>query len=363
MISFKNKLNLLFLVSVFLIPIICFSQKPIKLKPKKALNIAFYNLDHFYDTLENEKKDTSYLPSGSKKWNSERYNSKLSQLSTVLDSLNQNFNIEILGLTDFENDSVLNDLISKAKFTSNKKKIFQSHSAPLLNNKGLSVGIVYDAKKIKMIETAPVPLHIKAKYTDTIENIGIWMKAVFMKDTLHFIVVKFHDFTLDDMNYNLNKRINAAYALKKFINERKITDDKKLIIMGDFNETPFGTSVRMILSTTHPDSLERHRAKYPNLMYSLSRKGAFTSIHKGEKILNNQFITSTATYFDLKKGMQVYPNSAKVFAPEWLKTNLGFYTGGPAPTFHKYLWYDTPSGHFPIMMTLYYAKKRKAVNK
>jgi hypothetical protein len=212
-----------------------------------------------------------------------------------------------------------------------------------------------------MIESAPVPLVIKGKYSDTLENIGIWMKAVFKKDTLHFIVVKFHDFTFDNINYNLSKRISAANTLKKFINEKNITDDKKLIIMGNFNETPFGSSVRMVLSTTHPDSLKRHHAKYPNLMYPL--KGAFTTMHKGDKLLHDQFITSLATYFDLRKGMQVYPNSVKVFAPEWLKTNLGIYTGGPAPTFVKNIWNDTPSGNFPIMMTLYYAKKRKAVNK
>src|SRR5690606_8113005 len=108
------------------------------------------------------------------------------------------------------------------------------------------------------------------------------------KDTLHFIVVKFHDFTFDNINYNLNKRINAANTLKKFISEKKITNDKKFIIMGDFNDTPFGSSVRLVLSTSHPDSIVRHHAKYPNLMYPLSKKGAFTTIHSGNKLLHDQ---------------------------------------------------------------------------
>lgn len=50
--------------------------------------VAFYNLENLFDTTHDEgKKDYEYLPEGRNKWDEEKYQSKLKNMSTVLASL------------------------------------------------------------------------------------------------------------------------------------------------------------------------------------------------------------------------------------------------------------------------------------
>ena len=51
-------------------------------------SVAFYNLENLFDTIHDTgKNDYEYLPDAAKGWNSEKYRSKLKNLSKVLGEL------------------------------------------------------------------------------------------------------------------------------------------------------------------------------------------------------------------------------------------------------------------------------------
>ena len=54
----------------------------------RLYSVAFYNLENLFDTIHDTgKNDYEYLPDAAKGWNSEKYRSKLKNLSKVLGEL------------------------------------------------------------------------------------------------------------------------------------------------------------------------------------------------------------------------------------------------------------------------------------
>ena len=56
----------------------------------RLYSVAFYNLENLFDTIHDTgKNDYEYLPDAAKGWNSEKYRSKLKNLSKVLGELSR----------------------------------------------------------------------------------------------------------------------------------------------------------------------------------------------------------------------------------------------------------------------------------
>ncbi len=54
-------------------------------KSKNELNCMFYNLENFYDTINDTQHfDDEYLPNSRLFWNTEKYNAKIKNLSKVI---------------------------------------------------------------------------------------------------------------------------------------------------------------------------------------------------------------------------------------------------------------------------------------
>ena len=81
----------------------------------RLYSVAFYNLENLFDTIHDTgKNDYEYLPDAAKGWNSEKYRSKLKNLSKVLGELSRDkvpAGPAAIGVAEVENRRVLDDLI------------------------------------------------------------------------------------------------------------------------------------------------------------------------------------------------------------------------------------------------------------
>lgn len=105
----------------------------------KVAVVAFYNLENFYDTINNPRvNDDEFTPQGEKNYNSKIYFTKIERLATVLSGIGTDekvFNQDgaaIIGVAEVENDTVLNDLVHH----------------PLLKNRNYQI-VHYDSKKAR----------------------------------------------------------------------------------------------------------------------------------------------------------------------------------------------------------------------
>ena len=108
-----------------------FAQKPYK--------VVFYNLENFFDTINDpEVHDDEFTPEGPKKWNSAKYNKKLANTERVffdIAAINKDYPV-IIGVSEVENRSVLEDIIATPTFCDKDILFFFYHS---VGDNGISV--------------------------------------------------------------------------------------------------------------------------------------------------------------------------------------------------------------------------------
>lgn len=101
---------------------------------RKSVKIAFYNVESFYDTIRNPMiDDGDYTPAGRAHWDSDRYRTKIEHIARVLDDLNA----DLTGLCEFENESVLRDLLLEMKTSCN----YIYRAAP--DRRGMDLALLY----------------------------------------------------------------------------------------------------------------------------------------------------------------------------------------------------------------------------
>ena len=84
----------------------------------KEIFAMFYNVENLFDTIDDPKRnDNSFLPSSDKKWDTNKYFNKLSQLERVFQSVNSNKKPNIIGLSEIENLMVIEDLLKQPFFS------------------------------------------------------------------------------------------------------------------------------------------------------------------------------------------------------------------------------------------------------
>ena len=75
-------------------------------------SVAFYNVENLFDTIPSLFYDDSdFTPNGKYRWNTERYNRKITSLARVLDEINA----DVVGLAEVENEQVVRDLVRTLK--------------------------------------------------------------------------------------------------------------------------------------------------------------------------------------------------------------------------------------------------------
>ena len=86
-----------------------------QIKTYKVCIVAFYNLENFYDTINNPVvNDDEFTPSGIRQYSGAIYLDKVNKLATVLSMIGRDISPAgpaLLGLAEVENDTVLNDLV------------------------------------------------------------------------------------------------------------------------------------------------------------------------------------------------------------------------------------------------------------
>ena len=113
----------------------------------KASLIGFYNLENFYDTVNNPGvNDEEFLPDGERHYNTRIFLDKVGRLSTVISRLGTEINpdgVAILGVAEVENDTVLRALVAHPNIKSRNLK-FVHYDSP--DARGVVVAMLYNPK-------------------------------------------------------------------------------------------------------------------------------------------------------------------------------------------------------------------------
>src|SRR5439155_17053555 len=114
-------------------------------KKYKVALVGFYNLENFFDTIEDvTKHDREFLPNGPYHYTSEVYHDKVRHLATVISQIGTEFSADglcMMGCAEVENESVMKDLIHDSLLVNRHYSIVHYDSP---DERGIDVGFIYN---------------------------------------------------------------------------------------------------------------------------------------------------------------------------------------------------------------------------
>ena len=198
----------------------------------KPFRVAFYNLENLFDTVDGPNDDAEFLPNSANAWNGDRYNSKLRNMSKVIDSIAPS----ILGLVELENAFVLEDLRANSSVMKGKFEIAHRESPDL---RGIDVALMYNAELFRISGIYMTPITLPDGYaTRSIMRVHLVEKGT--GDSLAVFI-----------NHWPSRRGGAASAASRMVAATALaqtlqnnpTIPANFLIMGDFNDDPEDPSI------------------------------------------------------------------------------------------------------------------------
>jgi predicted extracellular nuclease len=310
---------------------------------KHEFTVVSYNVENLFDTVDDPAiPDEEFLPESEKKWDNERYQKKLDDISRVISEINTRELPEIIGLVEVENRTVLEDLIKTSKLKNQKYAVIHEESP---DYRGIDVALIYrkDAFKEIMHEAIPVifPDDPEFKTRDILHVTGK------LRHKVVHIFVNHWPSRIGGDEKTEPKRIMAASILKKYVDLILALDPQaKIIIMGDMNDEPTNKSLDQILLAKSPES----GSQLVNLMMPDDTAGNGTYFYSGDWNMLDNLVVSEGLIHG--KGTVVENNKGYIFSNNWMIYTNKNGDKTPNRTYVGNKYVAGVSDHFPVYFKL-----------
>jgi len=312
-------------------------------EPQQRFRLAFYNLENLFDTIDGPNNDADFLPDSRNAWNSERYQSKLSKLAQVIDSISP----DILGVCEVENRRVLEDLVKTSTWLSSQHFSIVHKESP--DKRGIDVALLYRSQQhspngfvVAAEEFIPVELPDTSKPTRSILKV-----TLSTSNNVLFDVFVNHWPSRSGGELETRKlRGIAASTIKKHITQ--ISENTPLyrwVAVGDFNDNPTDSSMLHIWGAGNFEQ----SAINLGLIYRTTWPDKGTLKYKGKWDLFDQIIVSRSFYH---LGPTSRMPEQTVFLRDWLLQQDGNFAGYPLRSFGGKSYLGGYSDHLPVYTDL-----------
>ncbi len=319
-------------------------------KEKKRFRIVSYNVENYFDTEDTPgKQDEEFLPNGRRHWNKKKYYKKQANISKVIASIGGWTPPAIVGLLEVESEKAIRDLVKYSPLKNLKYKYIHYESP---DKRGIDVAMLYQPYQFKpflkkRIEVRSHKLRITTR--DLLYVAGVLPN----KDTLHLFLCHFPSRRGGKMKSE-PKRIFVAQFLKSKVDSiMKSQKNPRIVIMGDFNDTPRNTSIKKVLNAHKPKSNIQSNQLY-NLSTQFQEKGKGTYKFRGKWQILDQFIVS-GSLLNTENSLSLRASDMHIFSPKFLLKKDRTYLGvKPYRTYLGMRYNKGYSDHLPIYLDLWY---------
>lgn len=314
----------------------------------RLLTVAFYNVENFYSKTSTMQQ--SFLPSNFTKWVDQRYAIKVDRIAHAISQIGYketNKLPTLIGLSEVENEDVLKDLISSKRLVEgNYDYVF----FPSLDERNINVCCLYRKDYFRMIKSEPLRIVFQnnigeKSYTRDI----LYLETEFSGEKIYFFIV--HLPSKLDQEVNQQKRKILLSKIRTKIDEILCENTAaKIMVMGDFNDTPTADNIRLELDT-RPTKDEVKKRELYNPMVSLMSYKRGSLIHRKQWMLFDQILLSNGF---LTKNSEIKYLKTDIFDAMFLTTNDDKQGGYPLRTFVGSKYLGGYSDHFPVFTILKY---------
>ena len=208
----------------------------------KPYSVVFYNLENLFDIYNDpETHDDEFTPQGVKQWNETRYQKKLYNMERVLFDIaaQQKEYPIVIGVSEIENRSVLEDLISQPKLKGANYRICHYDSP---DARGVDVAFLYRPDVFKIQGSDNIKLHVEGLPNFRTRDLVVMWGTI--EDEPFYFLVSHWPSRLGGKEASQFKRDACAKQIREIkdslLRENPAT---KVIVMGDFNDDATDDSI------------------------------------------------------------------------------------------------------------------------
>ncbi len=341
--------NIIVIALMALINLSVFAQEK---KEYKVMTIAFYNLENLFDTIvdpdTNKILQDDFTVNGKHKWNTEKYNKKLGNMSKVISQIGTDVAGAppvVVGISEVENELVIKDLINHKNLKKYNYGIVHYESS---DRRGIDVGLIYRKKLVKIKNTTSTKLRIKDKPNFRTRD-QLMVEAEIDGETIYFIVNHWPSRRGGEKRSSPLREAAAALSRKIADSILTVNTDARIIMMGDLNDQPTNKSVKKVFNTSG-DVKNIKKGQFYNTMEHYYKKGIGTGAWRDTWSLFDQIIISPSLIKKDKTTWSYY--QSHIFKKDYLIQQSGRFKGYPYRTYVGDSFKGGYSDHFPVYIYL-----------
>ncbi len=343
-----NNLTSKFFSKIMLVSLlIVFSLKSYSQKQYKAVSIAFYNLENLFDTIV-QPNDMDFTPNGINKWNTDKYYKKLNNMADAISKIGADKvpgGPYIIGVSEIENKSVLEDLINMPQLKESKYKIVHYDSP---GRRGVDVALLYREDFFKVTSTRSDKFFIPEQPNFTSRD-NLIVTGLLDGEEMSFIVGHWPSRSGGEKR-SLPGRIQAGKMTRNEVDSIfKINPNAKVFVMGDLNDNPDNVSIYEYLGAKG-DKENLKEGELYNPYYEKYKKGIGTTAYRDSWSIFDNIIISQGVVGEDKSTYKFW--KAMIFNENFLKQKSGKYEGYPMRTYSGNTFLNGYSDHFPVYIYL-----------
>jgi hypothetical protein len=330
------------------------AQDKQKINYKVAI-VAFYNLENFYDTINDPLvDDEEFLPTGARNYNSEIYLNKVGKLASVISKIGTDDDKipcpdgpAFMGVAEVENDNVLNDLVNHPLIKDRNYKIVHYDCR---DRRGVDVGFLYNPKYFVVEDSKSLFVDLPHGSKDAYFTRDVlWVKGKLDGETIH-IYVNHWPSRLGGEERSAPGRAAAAMVSKRHMDSiAKAEGEQKVIIMGDLNDDPISPSLTKVLKCK-PSIAETSAGQLYNPWVEMYKQGYGTLAYQDAWGLFDQIIIGHK-WLDKKQDGFFFMRQ-HIFNRGFMTENYGKYKGYPMRTWDGLTYRGGYSDHYPTYLVM-----------
>lgn len=292
---------------------------------RDLLRIAFWNLENFFDPfVDSTRVYNEYTENGGQHWTLQRFYKKRNNIYKTILALSDSKPLAVLGVCEMENTFVSTMLFHNTPLKKHNYRVIHYEGD---DRRGIDVAIVYSVDKLQLISSDVVKIRNPDNKNFKTRDILYAKFYAGRSDTLHCFVNHWPS-RYGGEKETIHLRNLAAATLKSKIDSlRYVTDNNaKIVIMGDFNDTPFDDSMLNVLRAV-PSTEASEDDCLINLFDDEDRLGFDGTLkHQYHWQIFDQIIISDNLMFDCKS-LCYKKKSSTIFHEDFLLVDDKTYGG------------------------------------
>ena len=214
-------------------------------QPPDSIMVAFWNLENYFDPfVDSTKSYNEYAENGSQHWTKSRFYKKRNNLYKAILAFSHNTPIGIMGVCEVENEFCLHALFAQTPLKKHNYR-WVHYEGP--DRRGIDPAIIYSKDCFQLIYSEAIPYRDPQNPNAVSRDILYAKFFDYQSDTIHCFVNHWPSKYRGELETVESRNCAARIARHKVDSIVAIVPDAKIILMGDFNDTPESPCIREIL--------------------------------------------------------------------------------------------------------------------